>query len=245
MQVETLPKRAAGLVFVTPSHQFPLGYTLSLERRAALLAKARALGAYVFEDDYDSDFRHEGSPLTALKGLDEDRVIYFGTFAKLLCPGLRLAYVVPPRKLRQAFLAAKSITYRGRACLEQAALADFIADGAHQSHVRRCRRLYAARRDALTRALRRSFGAVDISGLGGGMHLAWHLPRHLPNAQRSAALAEEAGIGVYPLEDAPAESFGDARLRDRTLLIGYASVDEASIGRGIAELAAAIKRRGA
>ena len=241
MRVQSLPQGPAGLVFVTPSHQFPLGYTLPLERRVTLLAQASALGAYVFEDDYDSDFRHEGSPLTALKGLDEaGRVIYFGTFAKSLFPGLRLAYVVLPRPLRRAFLAVKDITYRGRPSLEQAALADFIAAGAYQSHVRRCRRLYTARRDALARALLRCFGKVDVSGLGGGMHLAWHLPPCMPSAGRLAALAAESGIGVYPIEAAPAEPFGDPRLRDRTLLIGYANVDDAAIDRGIALFARAI-----
>src|SRR5262249_36482290 len=140
----------------------------------------------------------------------------------------------------QAFLAVKDIAYRGRPWLEQAALADFIAEGAYQSHVRRSRRLYTARRDALARALRRAFDAVELSGLSGGMHLAWHLPHRLPNARRLAALARERGIGVYPLEAAPAEAFGDARLRDRTLLIGYASVAEADIDRGIALLARAV-----
>jgi GntR family transcriptional regulator/MocR family aminotransferase len=242
LQVDRLPKGTARLVFVTPSHQFPLGFTLPLERRAALLGKASALDAYVFEDDYDSDFRHEGSPLTALKGLDASgRVIYFGTFAKSLGPGLRLAYVVLPRSLREPFLRVKDIAYRGRPWLEQAALADFIAEGSYQSHIRRSRRLYTRRRDVLGRALRQAFGPVDLSGLGGGMHLAWHLGRNLPGARRIAALAAATGVGVYPIEAAPAEAFGDRRLLDRTLLIGYASVEEAAIEPGVAKLARAIE----
>ena len=140
-----LPARAR-LAYVTPSHQFPLGAALSLGRRLDLLAWARTSGGWVIEDDYDSEFRYGGAPLPALQGLDDGgHVVYVGTFSNAMFPGLRLGYVVPPPSLVEPFARAKHFADRQTPSLEQAALADFIAGGHLEQHIRRMRRaLHAA-----------------------------------------------------------------------------------------------------
>jgi GntR family transcriptional regulator/MocR family aminotransferase len=138
MRTDALPRRAA-LAYVTPSHQYPLGGTLPLERREALLAWARNCGAYVLEDDYDSDFFYDRAPLLALKSLDHhDQVVYLGTFSKTLGAGLRIGYMVLPHSLCQAAVNAKAMLNNSQSWLEQAALAAFMAEGGYEHHVRAC-----------------------------------------------------------------------------------------------------------
>jgi GntR family transcriptional regulator/MocR family aminotransferase len=135
MRTDALPRRAA-LAYVTPSHQYPLGGTLPLERREALLAWARNCGAYVLEDDYDSDFFYDRAPLLALKSLDHhDQVVYLGTFSKTLGAGLRIGYMVLPHSLCQAAVNAKAMLNNSQSWLEQAALAAFMAEGGYEHHV--------------------------------------------------------------------------------------------------------------
>src|SRR5690606_29633339 len=142
--VEAIPARSrARLAFVTPANQFPRGGAMPAERRLALLQWAAANGATIIEDDYDGALRYEGQPLAALQGLDEDgRVLYLGTFSKVLFPALRLGYVVLPKTLLQPFLQAKSIVDRGAPTLTQAAVADFIREGHFERHLRRLRKAY-------------------------------------------------------------------------------------------------------
>jgi len=168
----------ARLALVTPSHQYPLGVTMSLRRRLALLDWAERSGAWILEDDYDSDFRYAGRPLRPLRALAKPgaaRVITIGTFAKVLAPGLRLGYAVVPRALAPAFATARALTDRQSAGPEQAILAAFIAEGHLAQHLRRMRVLYAARRAALLDAL--AEGASDLvtwdaGGPQAGLHLA-------------------------------------------------------------------------
>jgi len=135
--------RKARAAFVTPSHQFPLGHTLSLERRLQLLDWARRSRAYIVEDDYDSDFRHHRAPLMALKGLDrEGSVIYLGTFSKAIGAGLRIGYMVLPSELVRPAISIKALFDNGNSWLDQAVLAEFIASGAYETHLRRIRRIY-------------------------------------------------------------------------------------------------------
>jgi len=170
---DTPPK----LIYITPSHQYPLGAVMSLERRLALIAEARAAGALIIEDDYDSEFRHHGAPLAAVQGLADDApVIYLGTFSKVMFPALRIGFMVLPRALAPAFRStAGALMLRGR-IVEQLALADFIEAGHFTRHLRRMRRLYAERRMALEDALQRHVdGLLTVSGGAGGMHLSARL----------------------------------------------------------------------
>ena len=160
----TMPA-APRLVYVTPSHQFPTGATLSLPRRLRLLEWAARRGALIVEDDYDSEFRYSGRPLESLQGLDTHGVVaYVGSFSKALFPPLRVGFVVLPPRLVQPFVAAKWLADRQTATLDQQVLSDFIVEGHFERHLRRMRRLYQARRDALLDALHDALGVPGDAG---------------------------------------------------------------------------------
>ncbi|MCB1716676.1 MAG: PLP-dependent aminotransferase family protein [Candidatus Competibacteraceae bacterium] len=237
-----LPDGTISLAYVTPSHQYPLGSTLALERRIRLLEWAWEVGAYIVEDDYDSDFRYTGSPLTALAGLDAcGAVIYLGTFSKSIGASLRLGYMVLPAELVEPAQIAKALLDNGQPWLEQAVLADFIANGSYANHLRRIRQLYRQRRDCLVAALTTHFGPVRLGGLEGGMHIVWKLPPQLPDAPQVQALALQAGVGVYALDGGAATDFDQPGYREKTLLLGYSSLTEDEIQAGIARLAQALR----
>jgi GntR family transcriptional regulator/MocR family aminotransferase len=169
--IETAPRARA--VFVTSSHQFPLGVVLSMARRLELLAWAKDAGAWVIEDDYASEFRYGGMPLASLQGLDEDeQVIYVGTFNKVLFPGLRLGYLVVPPIMLRAFINARWLIDRQAPSLSQTVLAEFMRQGYFASHVRRMRGLYREARDALISELERGApNHLNINIPDHGMHL--------------------------------------------------------------------------
>lgn len=241
LDVEQLPKKGVMLVYVTPSHQYPLGFTLSLERRLKLIDWARRCGAYIIEDDYDSDFRYRGSPLTALMGLDPHGcVMYLGTFSKSIGAGLRLGYLVVPEALAGAARSAKALLDNGHPWLDQAVMAEFVRSGAYGNHLRRIRHLYCERRDCLVEALRRHFGAVRLSGLESGMHLAWHLPEHYPSASELQNLALRQGVGVYSLSSGAAYDYGGCEYSGRTVVLGFSSLDEHQIRAGVQRIADAL-----
>ncbi len=241
IDVARLPAGNAKLVYVTPSHQFPTGVTMSLDRRIALLEWAARVGAYILEVDYDADFRYEDSPLPSLHALDENGVvIYMSSFSHSIGPGLRLGYVVVPRELIGAATTIKGLSDNGLPWLEQAALAQFIREGGLVNHLKRLRHAYMGRRDALVGALHRHFGAVDISGAEAGMHLFWRLPREAELAREVQAAAQSRGVGVYPLQDSPACLYEHMRDYERILLLGYTPLTEAQIEHGIERLAAAM-----
>ncbi|MBN8752815.1 MULTISPECIES: PLP-dependent aminotransferase family protein [Variovorax] len=188
------------LIYITPSHQYPLGAMMSLERRLALIRQAREAGAWLIEDDYDSEFRSEGLPLSAVQGLDAHApVVYVGTFSKTLFPALRLGFMVVPAAVAPALLGAISAAgMRGRLA-EQVALADFIESGQFTLHLRRMRQLYGRRREALQEALQRHLrGVVTVSGGAGGMHLSVRLHTPVPDTAVSRA-ARAQGLGLRPL----------------------------------------------
>lgn len=242
LDVNQLPDREISLAYVTPSHQYPMGATLPLERRVRLLDWARQTGAYIVEDDYDSDFRHQGSPLTAVAGQDQyGCVIYMGTFSKSIGAALRLGYLVVPEELVEPARIAKALMDNGHSWLDQAVLMDFISSGAYLKHLRCIRRTYLSRRDCLVKELQNNFGDVQLSGLEGGMHLVWHLPESLPEAQEVQQIAQDAGIGIYSLPAAAAHDFGKKGYRERALLFGYSSTSEEQIRDGITRLATALK----
>ena len=235
LQVEALDRIAsARLACVTPSHQFPSGGVLSLSRRLALLDWARSRDAYVLEDDYDGEFRFAGDPLECLQALDRhQRVLYAGTASKVLFPSLRIGWLVVPAPLLPTFRSAQALTDTGTATLEQLALADFIAEGHLERHVRRIRKRHAARRRALLDAVSRELGErARVLGVSAGLHVLLRLEsvarRDLP-ALRAACVAR--GVGVYPASPFYAKPPPWAEL-----LLGYGGLGERAIREGVRRL---------
>ncbi len=238
LDVDALPSGPVGVIYVTPSHQYPLGSTLSLERRLKLLEWAWDTGAYIIEDDYDSDFRYQGAPLFALAGLDRhESVIYLGTFSKSIGAGIRVGYIVAPHALARPLTALKGLLNNGNPWLEQAVLAEFLHSGSFAHHLRKIRKLYLSRRNTLIDCLHEHFGDSLISGAEGGMHIAWTLPPGLPDADKLAACALEAGVGIYPLAGGACSFIADDHQRRRLLMLGFSSVSESKIRDGIGRLA--------
>jgi len=228
---------AARLIYASPSHQYPTGVTMSLSRRLALLEWAGRAGAWVLEDDYDSEYRYAGRPLAALQGLDrEQRVVYLGTFSKVLFPALRIGYIVVPEDLVDAFRAARSLSDRHSPTVEQAVLADFIVEGHFARHIRRMRALYAERQAALVAAGREELGGLlELRPADAGLHLTGLLPAGV--SDREASLAAEArGVEAQPLS---AFHLGPARRAG--LVLGYAAYDGREIREGARQLAAALQ----
>ncbi|MGH2537147.1 MAG: PLP-dependent aminotransferase family protein, partial [Candidatus Promineifilaceae bacterium] len=236
--VERIPAGSpARLAFVTPANQFPRGGAMPLERRLALLAWARTAGALILEDDYAGELRYSGHPLAALQGLDDDgRVIYLGTFSKVLFPALRLGYVVLPAGLTAPFLAAMELVDRGAPTLTQAAVADFIAEGHFERHLRRLRLEYGARRAALAAALERHLGDLARhSADPAGLHIMAYLDPALDEG-RLVREAAAAGVGLtaggpYHLGPPPGPS----------ILLGFSGLTTAEIEAGIGRLARLVK----
>ena len=241
MQTEGLPE--ARLAYSTPSHQFPLGSVMSAGRRRELLAWARRTGAYVIEDDYDSEYRFDIAPVPPLRALDDaGRVVYLGTVSKTLSPTLRLGYLVVPPALSVAFAKAKRLMDRHTPGLEQDALTDLIESGVYERHIRRVRRRNGERRAALLAALSATLGdAVTVVGADAGLHVVVWLNR-MPRTQEDAfiARAHGAGLGVYSIAPLYAPAPAAARPDTAGLVMGYASLDEQAIKRGVRTLADAL-----
>jgi GntR family transcriptional regulator/MocR family aminotransferase len=233
MRTEDLP--AARLAYVTPSHQFPLGGVMSAGRRRELLAWAQCTGAHVIEDDYDSEYRFDIAPIPPLQAMDDaGRVIYLGTISKTLSPTLRLGYLVAPMALSVAFAKAKRLADRHSPSLEQEALAELIESGAYERHVRRVRRRNGERRAVLLAALSTILGdAVTVVGADAGLHIVAWLNR-VPRAREEAVVvrAQLAGLGLYPVSPLYASAPAD-RPDAAGLVMGYASLDERTIDRGV------------
>ena len=183
---------APKIIYTTPSHQFPLGITMPLARRLELLRAAERYQAWVLEDDYDSEFRYTSRPVEALQGLDTTgRVIYIGTFSKVLLPCLRLGYLVVPQALVGAFRAALGLVGRHPATIDQAVLAEFIGDGHFERHIRRMRTVYQERQQAIVAALEQRLGSlVTIGPHDSGMHLVAYLPSGCDDVAVSQACTE-------------------------------------------------------
>jgi GntR family transcriptional regulator/MocR family aminotransferase len=226
------------LVYVTPSHQFPTGAVMSAARRYALLAWARRRGAYILEDDYDSEFRYDGRPIEALAALHPG-VIYCGTFTKSLFASLRLGYLSLPRGLMSAAVGCRWLSDIGSSAILQRVVGELMTRGAYDRHMRRLQRRYRARRDAMVAGLRAHLGHdIDIEGEEAGAHFLVWLPK-LPAARTDELIAgcRARGVGIYPARSvmtAYSERAAAARLtRCAGLLLGYGMVDIDRIGRGI------------
>jgi GntR family transcriptional regulator/MocR family aminotransferase len=228
----TLLAPRARLAYVTPAHQAPLGTTLSLERRMLLIGWADDAGAWIFEDDYDSEFRYEGRPLPAMQGLDDcDVVLHAGTLSKSMFPGLRLAYLVVPDALVDSFSAAVSTLHRYVSLLPQAAAADFITSGDLGRHLRRMRSVYAERRSALVAAIASELGDhLEVMGSMCGMQL---LARLAPNSndREVCRVAFENRLEMLPLS-----KFAMRPLRRGGLVLGFAAVDAGQTRRAVPRL---------
>jgi len=238
--------KAPRLAYLTPSHQFPTGATMPLERRQAWLAYARSHGTLLLEDDYDSEFRYNGMPFPSLQGLDVDTgeghcVIYLGSFSKTMFPGIRLAFLIVPPALAQLFSAASADYDRDGDQLLQAAMARFIDDGHFAAHVRKLRREYGSRREALVQALHSH--VPELSGhesvmrvLGGwrGVHLTLELPAHVDDK----AVAHECatrGVTVLPL------SIYDVARHSSGLVLSYSGVARDDIEPLVARIAPVLR----
>ena len=225
----------ARLAYVSPSHQYPLGVTLSLAQRLALLDWADHAQAWILEDDYDSEYRYTSRPLAALQGLDRaERVLYIGTFSKVLFPALRLGYVVVPPDLVSPFVAARAVADRHSPSIEQAVVADFIREGHFARHIRRMRALYAERQAILLDAAHQTFGdRLSIPSAEAGMHLVAWLPDGA-DAATIAIRAEALGVVVQPLS-----AYTTTPLARQGLLLGYAAFPTEEIRAGMRQLARA------
>jgi GntR family transcriptional regulator / MocR family aminotransferase len=227
----------ARMAYVTPSHQYPLGHTMSKERRTELLTWAAKNGSWVIEDDYDSDFRYTGRPLPAMQGMaGGDRVIYLGTFSKVLFPSMRLGYMVVPDDLIDAFQVARSLSDRHQSTLEQAILTDFISEGHFMRHVRRSRVAYAERQECMLERLRHEVpGLITASADPAGMSLVGWLPEGVSDTKLADTLAAS---GIY----APPLSYFSAQERERgALLLGYTGFAPPRIKFGMKKLGAIVR----
>ncbi len=228
----------ARLIFTTPSHQFPTGVTMSLSRRILLLDWAREAGAWILEDDYDSEYRFRGRPLEALQGLDQDgRVLYIGTFSKVLFPALRLGYLVAPTELIAPLLLMRRSLDMHLPLLEQMALCDFLHEGHYARHLRQMRNHYQKLRDLLQRELQAHLGGLlEVHASEVGMHLVGWLPPGKDD-RRAATLAAQIGSQVLPISPYSLEP-----LSRGGLVFGYAGTDEEAIPGGVKNLAAVLEQ---
>ncbi len=231
------------LIAVTPSHQYPLGMTMSLPRRLQLLDRARQADAWIFEDDYDSEWRYRGRPLAALQGLDTDgRVIYAGSFSKVLFASLRIGYLVVPAQALDAFLSARATLDDQPSLIAQPALAAFLAEGHFAAYLRRQRRIYRARQEmALAAAEKHLKGLLDVPPDPGGLHLVGFLAPELARRMddvTASRRAAAAGVSVPPLS-----KYWIGRVGRQGLMLGYAAMAEALIEPAIERLARALEGR--
>jgi len=228
-------KAGTRVIYVTPSHQFPTGVSMSLARRMQLIDWARQHDSIVIEDDYDSEYRYHRAPLPALYGLASDvPIVYIGTFSKVMYPGIRLGYLITSATLAHRFAAAKLTMDRHTSLLEQMALADFIEAGLLERHVRRMRRLYQQRRIALVSALDHHFGeAGEILGDQAGMHILVRFK----NVEREPDPARDGvrltSASKYYFSNAPANEY----------VMGFTAVTERALREGVSRLQRAWSRR--
>jgi GntR family transcriptional regulator/MocR family aminotransferase len=230
--------RNARAAFVTPSHQYPLGMTMSLPRRLQLLRWAERTGAWLVEDDYDSEFRYDSMPIPSLQGLDANgRVIYIGTFSKVLFPALRLGYLVLPADLVEPFGKMRRASDLGSATLNQVVLNEFIREGHFARHIRRMRTLYRERRGALVEALARELPDFEIHGAEAGLHLTVFLHDKMSDVERSMDAARQK-LWLWPLSS----SYSGRPLKSGFIL-GFASTPAKEMRSAVQKLRNLLRSR--
>lgn len=208
--------RGAGAVLLTPAHQFPTGVPLHPDRRAAAVDWARGTGGVILEDDYDGEFRYDRQPVGALQGLDPEHVVYLGTASKSLAPGLRMGWMVVPEAMVGEVAGAKGVSDWASSALDQLTLAEFMASGAYDRHVRSMRLRYRNRRDQLVAALAERAPSIRISGIAAGLHAVLELPDG--SEAETVRAAAWQGLAVQGLAYF---RHPDAELRREALVIGY------------------------
>ncbi|WP_127358712.1 MocR-like pyridoxine biosynthesis transcription factor PdxR [Actinacidiphila soli] len=221
-RVEGLREARADAVLLTPAHQFPAGVPLSPTRRTAAVAWARAGGGVVIEDDYDGEFRYDRQPVGALQGLAPEHVVYAGTASKSLAPGLRLAWLALPPALLDAVVAQKRLADHVSPVIDQLTLAELIASGAYDRHVRRMRLHYRRRRDRLTAALAERAPGVRVSGIAAGLHAVLELPPGAPPVAYLVSRAAQRGLALQGLDALG----GEEGAAGQALVVGYGTPPE-------------------
>jgi GntR family transcriptional regulator / MocR family aminotransferase len=249
LDARELPRDASAVAFVTPSHQYPLGSVLSAPRRAALIEWAQATDSIVVEDDFDGEYRYGGAPLMPLREADPSRVVYAGSFSKAFSPALRLGYAVVPPALQETWRSYRELMDIHSCAFTQAAMASMLRSGSFERHVRRMRKVYATRREALLSGLRPAFGAsaegsrsgIEVVGEAAGLHLALRFRGEsfgsLSFDEKTVSRIASAGAIVYPCS-----RFAFAPLPgvERILLLGYGNLAEGEILRGLEAIASAL-----
>lgn len=235
--IQKIQKERPSLLYVTPSHQFPLGTIMTINRRIQLLKWAAENQSFIIEDDYDGEFRYSGQPIPSLQGLDQhNRVIYMGTFSKSLLPSLRISYMILPLPLLEKGSEITSLYKQTVSCHNQLTLAEFIKKGEWQKHINRMRKLYQKKRAILLETLQSELGRhVKIRGGNSGLHIL--LDVYSPFSEKELIeKAKEHGVKIYP-----ASLFYKKQPPATTVLIGFAGVSEDNIREGIKKLKAAWK----
>ncbi|MGX6444302.1 MocR-like pyridoxine biosynthesis transcription factor PdxR [Neobacillus sp. K501] len=223
-------------IFVLPSHQFPLGVTLTIQRRIQLIQYARQHNCYIVEDDYDSEFTYEGTPVHSVQGLEPEKVIYVGTFSKILSPGLRIGYVVLPQVLIEPFKKMKWYTDRHHSSLEQLILTRFMREGHFDRHIRKMKRIYKQRRESLVKNLKSHFPDCIILGHAAGMHLVVEIPQveiHEPLID----WLQNYGVLVYSVDHYSLVK----DTHSNKMVLGYGSLSLEKIEEGVRRLREAIE----
>jgi GntR family transcriptional regulator/MocR family aminotransferase len=239
LRVDRLAGSGAGAVLVTPAHQYPTGAVLSAGRRIELVDWARTGGGYIIEDDYDTEYRYDRHPVGALQGVAPDHVIQVGSLSKSLAPGLRLGWLVVPRALRDEVVAARARSDRFTASIIQATVAEFVQRGDLDRHLRRTRRIYRQRRDALILALRHHLPACRATGISAGLHVLVRLPA---GVDATGLVATAAGQGIL-IDTLDRYRSGPAPGAHPAIVIGYSRLTPDQIEQGVHDLAAILKRR--
>ncbi|WP_088834171.1 MocR-like pyridoxine biosynthesis transcription factor PdxR [Paenibacillus tyrfis] len=233
MQTAVLPQASSPkFVFVTPSHQYPLGGALPIQRRIQLIQYARTHDCYLVEDDYDSEFRYEGPPVSSLQGLEPDRVLYIGSFSKILSPALRTGYLILPMPLVESCRRLKWYADLHKPSMDQLILARFMEGGYLERHIAKMKKLYKSRRDCLIDCLRSAFpGQVNIIGDSTGLHLVAEFPGRRFD-EEAVRRIKRMGVKVYLVE----EHANDKEAHRSRLILGYGHLPKEDIQEGIARL---------
>jgi len=229
---DLIPPEKVTAIYVTPSHQFPLGGIMPAARRSALIRLARSTGACIIEDDYDSEFRYTGHPVAPLAALDQQQVIYVGTFSKTLFPALRIGYAVLPTRFHQTWITRRRFTDVRNPPFEQLTLAEFLHTRQMDKHIRKMRRLYSERRQTLLQALQEAFGnSWRPWGDAAGLHLAIQFPGRIFDAG-FIQKTRQAGLRVNPVEDYCLQK----GRHNNKLLVGYGHLESTQIQLGVSLL---------